>query len=96
MNPTCAPEGGEIQEPEIIVEPVVIVEPEPEVEEPEVVIPEEVTPEPVEEKENSSGLVIAIVVIVFGLLVLLGLIFVWLYLRKRRFEKKLNQLGNDE
>ena len=73
MNPTCAPIGGEIQEPEEPAEP----------EEPPVVEPPVVEPvtEPVEE---DSGAVTAIVVIVVMLLVLLGVVFLLLYIRKKR------------
>ena len=74
MNPTCAPIGGEIQEPEEPAEPE-----EPPVVEPPVVV-ESVT-EPVEE---DSGAVTAIVVIVVMLLVLLGVVFLLLYIRKKR------------
>ena len=65
------------------------------VEKPEEIEEEVVTAPVVEEKEESStGLVTAIVVIVISLVLLLVITFVWLFLRKRRLQKTLNQLGN--
>ena len=65
------------------------------VEEPEEIEKEVVTAPVVEElEESSTGLVTAIVVIVISLVLLLVITFVWLFLRKRRLQKTLNQLGN--
>ena len=85
MNPLCKPIGGEVQEIDKPEEPDEKVEPEEEEKQINPVEPEE---------SNEATVAIVITIVIFILLVGAG--FVFLYLRKRRMQQKLNQLDNNE
>lgn len=109
MNPTCAPIGGVIKEPEPPVEPEPekpvepvepIVEPVKPVVEPvkpvEPVVPvEPVTPEePVKEEESDSTFLI-VLVLVGCVIFCIFMVFLGLFIRKKKLQNKLNLIDNN-
>lgn len=83
MNPLCAPIGGEVK----IIEPIEPIEEE-------VVVEVVKVPEP-EAESGLSGAIVAVLIVVL-LCVLVGSAFLFLYLRKRKMERKLNQLDKED
>lgn len=105
MNPTCAPIGGVIEEPEPepVIEPEKPVEPvepvkpvEPVIVKPiEPVVPvEPVTPEEPVKEEDSGNFLLILLIFVGCVFVCMLLVFVGLYFRKRKLQKKLNLIDN--